>query len=146
MVYVVEWHEKEVEVMWLRARFLHEHKRYTEVAPHRGGNGTASSLLVRMDTARARAQTSQSTRSTSTACSAELRGWVKSTGDYERLVERVWAMYAKEVSFRMTQEQESASKWNIDGYGCGKAEGDVKEDGFKLPEVCWIVKPGLLVL
>lgn len=69
---------------------------------------------------------------------------VKSKGDYERLMERVWAMYAKEVGFRMTQEQESASKGNIDGYGCGKAEGDVKDDGFKLPEFCWIVKPKLL--
>jgi len=62
-------------------------------------------------------------------------GWVKSQGDYERLMERVLATYTKEASFKMVQEQMLESKRNLDGYGCGKAEGYVKADGFKVPEV-----------
>ena len=40
----------------------------------------------------------------------------------------------------MGQEQALASKWKVDGYGNGKAEGDVKEDEFRVPEIWWVAK------
>lgn len=68
-------------------------------------------------------------------------GWLKSVDDYERLTSKVWGCYGKEQGFKLVQEQVLASKWKMNGFGNGKAEGDVKEDGFRLPEAWWVIKP-----
>ena len=67
-------------------------------------------------------------------------GFVRHSSDYERLTGRVWDMYSQRPDFKMSEQQVLASKWKVDGYGMGKTEGESREDGFKLPEVWWVVE------
>jgi len=66
-------------------------------------------------------------------------GWVKPVKNYEKLTSQVWDRYGN-GGLKMGQEQALASKWKVDGYGNGKAEGDVKEDEFRVPEIWWVAK------
>lgn len=68
-------------------------------------------------------------------------GWVRPAADYERLTKQVWQQYEKEDDLNLAEKQVIASQWKVDGFGLGKAEGGVNEDGFKLPEVWNIAEP-----
>ncbi|KAK5080604.1 hypothetical protein LTR05_008549 [Lithohypha guttulata] len=63
-----------------------------------------------------------------------LGGWPKSRSEYENLTNRVRESYGNNPALKMGEQQVLASKWKTDGFGTGKAEGDLKEDGFKVPE------------
>lgn len=68
-------------------------------------------------------------------------GFVKPPSTYEKLTGRVWETYHKDPAFKMGQDQVLANKWKVEGYGSGKAEGEVSEDEFRVPAVWWIIEP-----
>lgn len=68
-------------------------------------------------------------------------GFVKPSSTYEKLTGRVWETYHKDPSFNMGKDQVLANTWKIEGYGSGRAEGDVSEDEFRVPKVWWIIEP-----
>ncbi|ORY54739.1 uncharacterized protein BCR38DRAFT_529142 [Pseudomassariella vexata] len=63
-------------------------------------------------------------------------GWGKAVGEYEMLTRRIQDLYGGEL--KMSEEQILAKKWKLDGFGQGKAEGGLDEDGFVAPSV-WAI-------
>lgn len=66
-------------------------------------------------------------------------GFSKPSSNYEKLTSHVWGCYGKEADFKMAQDQVLAAKWKVEGFGSGKAEGDISEDEFKAPGSWWIL-------
>lgn len=58
----------------------------------------------------------------------------------EALMRTVWSMYGGEKDFKMGKDQVLSDHWKYEGYGDGKAEGDIKEDGYMEPSVWWVVR------
>lgn len=58
----------------------------------------------------------------------------------DALMKEVWKMYGTEKDFKLGKEQVQAEHWKLEGYGDGKAEGDIREDGYMEPSVWWILR------
>lgn len=54
------------------------------------------------------------------------------TRRFDALTIKIWKEYGSEL--KLKEEQVLSSKWKIAGYGNGKAEGGLEEDGFVTPE------------
>jgi len=68
-----------------------------------------------------------------------LGGWGRPTAGHQTLTltNKVWKQFGTEL--KMKEEEVISSKWKVDGFGGGKAEGGLEEDGFKVPqswEIC----------
>ncbi|RYO75927.1 hypothetical protein DL766_004901 [Monosporascus sp. MC13-8B] len=63
-----------------------------------------------------------------------LGGWGRPTAGHQTLAltTKVWKQFGPEL--KMKEEEVISSKWKVDGFGGGKAEGGLEEDGFKVPE------------
>ncbi|RYP76267.1 hypothetical protein DL771_001886 [Monosporascus sp. 5C6A] len=61
-------------------------------------------------------------------------GWGRPTVGRQALAltTQVWTQLGPELN--MKEEEVLSSKWKVDGFGGGKAEGGLEEDGFKVPE------------
>ncbi|KAF3764985.1 hypothetical protein M406DRAFT_346810 [Cryphonectria parasitica EP155] len=60
--------------------------------------------------------------------------WAGPAGEYERLTTRVWRAYSAELSaVGVKEEQVLSTRWKLDGFGQGKAEGRVEEGAFAEP-------------
>ncbi|RYP50224.1 hypothetical protein DL768_004208 [Monosporascus sp. mg162] len=61
-------------------------------------------------------------------------GWGRPTAGRQALAltTQVWKQLGPEL--KMKEEEVLTSKWKVDGFGGGKAEGSLEEDGFKVPE------------
>lgn len=58
----------------------------------------------------------------------------------EALMNEVWKMYGHEKDFKLNKNQVTADHWKFDGYGDGKAEGSIEEDGYMEPRVWWVLR------
>ncbi|RYP08426.1 hypothetical protein DL764_001914 [Monosporascus ibericus] len=65
-------------------------------------------------------------------------GWGRPTGGRQALAltTQVWKQLGPEL--KMKEEEVLSSKWKVDGFGGGEAEGGLEEDGFKVPE-SWVI-------
>lgn len=61
-----------------------------------------------------------------------LGGWSKQANNYERLTTEIWTLYAGDL--QMKEGDVLTKKWKLDAFGAGKAEGDISEDGFVVPQ------------
>jgi hypothetical protein len=59
-------------------------------------------------------------------------GWDNMTGRrFQSLTTRIWKEFGGEL--KLKEEQVLSGKWKVTGYGAGKAEGGIEEDGFVGP-------------
>ncbi|KAI0195422.1 hypothetical protein F4808DRAFT_464244 [Astrocystis sublimbata] len=59
-------------------------------------------------------------------------GWERLTGRrFDGLTTRIWQEFGNEL--KMKEDMVLSTKWKVSGYGGGKAEGGIEEDGFKTP-------------
>lgn len=64
-------------------------------------------------------------------------GWDVLTGrQFEGLTSRIWREYGAEL--KLKEEQVLSARWKVTGYGNGKAEGGIEEDGFVAPDH-WVI-------
>jgi hypothetical protein len=59
-------------------------------------------------------------------------GWDNLTGGrFQSLTVKIWKEFGLEI--KLKKEQVLSGKWRVTGYGNGKAEGRIEEDGFVAP-------------
>ncbi|KAI0871775.1 hypothetical protein GGS24DRAFT_509450 [Hypoxylon argillaceum] len=60
-------------------------------------------------------------------------GWDRFVGRrFDSLTIKIWKEYKDEL--KLKEEQVLSQKWKVSGYGNGKAEGGIEEDGFVVPQ------------